>query len=60
MSKTYIDVEIDFNNLFNLNLSYSFDILKGALEAINKNQKVTNTKIHDFEEQIKNLINDNK
>jgi len=52
MAKTSnFDVEIDFNNLFNLN--YSFEVLKGVLELLVQNQKSTNTKINELEENFK-------
>lgn len=40
---------IDLNNLFNLN--YNFDLLKGVLETIMKNQKGLNGKISEMEER---------
>jgi len=60
MSKSNVDIEIDFNNLFNLNLTYSFDVLKGVLEAFVLNQKTSNTKISNLEQQIQNILQDNK
>lgn len=52
MAKTSnFDVEIDFNNLFNLN--YSFEVLKRVLELLVQNQKSTNTKINELEENFK-------
>jgi len=54
-----IEIEIDFNNLFNLNLSYSFDVLKKVLVEFVKDQKVTKTKLHELENEIKALSIEN-
>ena len=52
---TNFDIAIDFNSLFTLN--YSFEVLKGLLETLVKNQKVTNTKLSELENNI-NIINE--
>ncbi len=59
MSKTNIAFEIDFNNLFNLNLSYSFEALKVALENFVQNQKESNTRISELEKLVKLLQEEN-
>ena len=46
---------IDLNSLFNL--TYNFDLLKGVLEDLLKQQKATNQKLNDFED---NLISKDK
>ena len=51
-----IEGNIDLNSLFNL--SYNFDLLKGVLEALLKQQKATNQKLNDFEHNL--FSKDNK
>jgi len=41
---------IDLNSLFNL--TYSFDLLKGVIDALVKQQKVTNQKLFELEDSI--------
>jgi len=43
------DNELDLNQLFNL--SYNFDLLKGVIDALVKNQKSVNKRLADLEEQ---------
>lgn len=45
---------IDLNKIFQVNLTYNFDLLKTVLEALMKNQEETNRKMMEFEEYIEN------
>jgi hypothetical protein len=47
--------ELDLNKIFQLNLSYNFDLLKTVLEGILKAQKATQQELNDLknENQLK-------
>ena len=45
----------DLNNIFHIDLSYNFDLLKNLLSAIIKNQKLKDEKITELENQILDL-----
>jgi hypothetical protein len=51
LSSFNLETEIDLNSLFTL--SYNFDLLKGVIETLVKNQKASNQKLLDLEENIK-------
>ncbi len=50
LTSTPIEGEVDLNSLFNL--TYNFDMLKSILENLLKQQKGTNDKLKDFEDQL--------
>jgi hypothetical protein len=50
-SSVNLETEIDLNSLFTL--SYNFDLLKGVIEALVKNQKANNQKLMDLEEHLR-------
>jgi hypothetical protein len=45
----------DLNNIFHIDLSYNFDLLKNLLSTIIKNQKLKDEKITELENQILDL-----
>ena len=44
---------LDLNQIFHLNLSYNFDLLKTVLDGILKNQKSQQQEIEDLKNQNK-------
>jgi len=52
-SSNNIEGELDLNKIFQLNLSYNFDLLKTVLDGILKAQK-------SMEQEINDLKNDNQ
>lgn len=46
-----IDANVDLNSLFQMN--YNFDLLKGVIDMLLKNQKATNQKLADIDHQMK-------
>jgi hypothetical protein len=50
-SSVNLETEIDLNSLFTL--SYNFELLKGVIEALVKNQKANNQKLMDLEEHLR-------
>ncbi len=44
---------LDLNQIFNLNLSYNFDLLKTVLDGILKTQKSQQQEINDLKNQNK-------
>jgi len=51
MSTFTFETELDLNSLFKL--SYNFDQLKSLIETLMKNQKETNHRLLDIEEELK-------
>ena len=45
----------DLNQIFHIDLSYNFDLLKNLLSTIIKNQKIKDQKIAELENQILDL-----
>jgi hypothetical protein len=52
-SSNYNEGELDLNKIFQLNLSYNFDLLKTVLDGILKAQK-------SMQQEITDLKNDNQ
>jgi hypothetical protein len=42
--------EIDLNEIFHLNVSYNFDLLKNVLDGVLKTQKATTQELNDLKE----------
>ncbi len=56
MSSSIVSIEgssYDLSALVNVNLSYNFEILKHAIEAIVKSQKSQSIKMIDYEDNLR-------